>query len=92
MSATPRRVTWLDDDDLRCVFYAKMGFATQMISENTGLTTSQVAYRLRRARVYRKDYRNGSSDMAQRVIDRVVPASASTKRQILGLTPIILKP
>lgn len=92
MSATPRRVTWLDDSDLQCAMLAALGFSTKMICERTGLTPCQVSYRLNKGRIKRKDYRDGTSAVAERVIDRVIPQAGSTKRQILGLTPIILKP
>lgn len=84
----PRRVTWLDDDDLRCALLAKLGFSTKMICETTGLTPCQVSYRLNKARIKRKDYRDGESDMAELVVRRCVPESSKTKRDMLNLTPI----
>lgn len=77
----------MDDDDLRCAMLAALGFSTKMIVEQTGLTPCQVSYRLTKGRIKRKDYRDGTSDIAQRVIDRVVPASGSTTRTMLHLTP-----
>lgn len=78
----------MDDDDLRCAMLAALGFSTKMIVEQTGLTPCQVTYRLTKGHIKRKDYRDGSSEVAHRVIERVVPASGNTTRSILHLTPV----
>lgn len=88
MSAKPRRVTWTSDEELQCAILGSMGFSTRFIQEKTGLTPCQVSYRLNKASIKRRDYRNGESAMAQRVMERVVPARAATIRDMLELKEI----
>lgn len=73
------KVQWTSDADLRCAILAALGFSTKMIVEETGLSPCQVSYRLQKGRIKRKDYRDGTSDMAQRVIERAVPGKATIK-------------
>lgn len=47
--------------------YASIGLSAQAISERTGLTRSQVFYRLRMAGMKLRNYRNGGAE-AERVI------------------------
>jgi hypothetical protein len=44
---------------------ASMGFSTRAIIRETGLTSSQTTYRLKKAGIKRADYRNGESYMAK---------------------------
>jgi hypothetical protein len=88
MSATkPMRVTWTQDDELRCAILAGMGFSTKFIMEETGLTACQISYRLRKAAIKRADYRNGQSAVAERVLG-YAPASKQAIRGILKLEVI----
>lgn len=65
-----------DPDDYHVVLLASMGMSYKVISEQTGLSVSQIGYRLRRANHGRKEwdkisafnYRNGISEASQAVI------------------------
>lgn len=81
----PLRVNWTSDEDLRCAILAGLGFSTQFIMEETGLTASQISYRLKKGQLKRADYRNGESAIAQRVMERVIPASGKAIRDMTGL-------
>ena len=82
---TPKRVRWISEEDLKCAILASLGFSTKHIMEVTGLTQCQVTYRLNKAHIKRADHRNGTSDMAKRVVERVTPGSPSGIRSVLGL-------
>lgn len=83
-----KRITWANDDELRCCMLAALGFSTQFIMQETGLTACQVAYRLNKGMVKRADYRNGGSAIAQRVMERVIPSNNSGIRSQLNLKVI----
>lgn len=53
------------DED--CVAMALLGFSTIAIASKTGLTQSQVGYRVRKASVKRWDTRHGKSEMANQI-------------------------
>ena len=91
MSAKPIPVRWVRNDELECGILGKMGMSTKCIMERTGLSHCQVTYRLNKAGVVRRDYRDGTSDFAQLVIDRMMPANNKTKASMLGVTPIVVK-
>lgn len=56
----PRRVDFLrHKEDLQVLVLGQLGFSTEFISVKTGLTKSQVMYRLQKRGVLRSDYRNG---------------------------------
>ena len=65
-----------DPDDYHCVLLASLGMSYKVISQQTGLSFGQIAYRLRRAnhgrengkRLSAANYRNGSSDTAKEVV------------------------
>lgn len=78
------KVTWHSDGDLQCVILAGMGMSTQYIMAVTGLSAGQIAYRLRKAGVYRRDYRNGTSEVAQRML-AARPKSGKLIRSIFEL-------
>lgn len=88
MATKPLRVHWTSDEDLQCAILAALGFSTQMIAERTGLTNSQITYRLKKAAIKRADYRNGESAMAQRVLERSIPQRNTQVRDILQLKVI----
>jgi len=66
----PKRVSWTTHEELRCALLAGMGFSTQFICEETGLTPCQVSYRLHKGLIKRADYRNGKSEMAELALSR----------------------
>src|SRR3546814_3657509 len=66
LSNRPRPVDFeknVTDQDVGDI--GEAGWHTRAIAEATGLTPSQVLYRLRQAGVKRANYRNGDSDMAK---------------------------
>ena len=91
MNAKPIPVRWVRNDELDCCMYAMMGLSTKCIMERTGLSHSQVTYRLNKAQVKRKEYRDGTSDFAQLVMQRMMPSRNRDKVSIIGVIPIMLK-
>jgi len=87
MATKPMRVTWTSDEELRCAILGGMGFSTKMICEQTGLSPCQVSYRLNKANIHRRDYRDGISDVAQRVMG-TIPQNKRIIRDLLGLRMI----
>lgn len=64
-----------NDEYYQCCILASLGFSTQYIMAQTGLSAGQIAYRLRQASLKRADYRNGESEMAKRVMKSVIPGN-----------------
>tara|TARA_R110000868_G_scaffold320163_1_gene581112 strand:+ start:1500 stop:1766 length:267 start_codon:yes stop_codon:yes gene_type:complete len=87
MSTKPMRVRWTSDEDIQCAILAGMGFSTKMIMAETGLTACQISYRLHKGRIYRKDYRDGTSDVAQRMMG-AIPRNKAAVRGLLNLKVI----
>lgn len=87
MKTKPIRVTWTNDDELRCAILAGMGFSTKFIMEETGLTQSQIGYRLKKGQIKRRDYRDGQSAVAERVLG-FMPASKQAIRGLMKLEVI----
>lgn len=79
MKKKPIRVKWQSDEDLQCAILGAMGFSTKFIGETTGLSNCQITYRLSKGRIKRADYRNGESEMAQRIIDRMTPGKSAIR-------------
>lgn len=68
--AKPRRVDFqAHPDDLKAVELAHRLFSTACISRVTGLTPSQVMYRLGKAGAKRLDGRNGSTKIARLLLN-----------------------
>jgi hypothetical protein len=79
----PRRIDLISDDaDHACAFFGAIGMSTKFITKRTGLTPSQISYRLKKGGFTREngasrmDYRNGDSpfslammDVAKKAID-----------------------
>lgn len=62
-------IRFTESEEIEVVVMGELGFSTQAIADETGLSKGQVLYRLRLAQVKRADYRNGKSDTAERVLD-----------------------
>ena len=68
----PRRVNFgANAEDLACAVLGSLGFSTAYIEKAVGLSPGQIQYRLHKAAVSRLAYRNGSSDAAGLVLQRV---------------------
>lgn len=87
MTTKPLRVTWSSDEDIQTAILAGMGFSTKFITETTGLTKCQVSYRLHKAGIKRAAYRNGESDVAQRMLG-FIPRTKQATRDLLNLKVI----
>lgn len=64
------RLKWKLPENKNCVELAKLGFSHQAIADATGLTLSQVQYRLSRVGVSVMSYRRGENDKAEVLIGR----------------------
>jgi hypothetical protein len=71
----PKAVNFLTNgDDHVCVLLASLGFSTAYICKRTGLSESQVTYRIQKAgltlanHMSRSDFRNGSSPFSDLVL------------------------
>jgi hypothetical protein len=58
-----------DKMDFEVAMLASLGFSTEMIMQHTGYSFSQVTYRLHKAGVKRMEYRNGTSPVAQAILE-----------------------
>ena len=65
-----RRVNLLHGEDFHCVMLASLGFSSRLIQSRTGLSTGQIGYRLRMGSIKRRDYRNGDSQLADRILNQ----------------------
>lgn len=64
------RVSLLSDpDDFHCVLLASLGLSAKVISAQTGLSIPRIYYRLKKAQIRITHYRNGTSPIAQMVIE-----------------------
>ena len=84
----PRPVNLLHGDDFRCAVPGSLGFSTRLIMRHTGLTPSQIGYRLRKGEIRRSDYRNGDSSVAENLLQRArtvaVPAIKQHLRGVMN--------
>lgn len=71
--------------DLCCVLLARLGFSHKAITEQTGLKSYQISYRLSRLGIRIEDYRNGKSELATRVIKAAHIDAAGIATQIRKL-------
>lgn len=66
-----RRVDFVrNTKDFEVVFLGGFGQSTKRIAEQTGYTTGQILYRLKKGQVKRRDYWNGVSPMVKIAIQR----------------------
>lgn len=61
-----------------------MGYSTDLICARTGLTPSQVGYRLHKYNVMRKDYRSGESALAKHIIKTASANAAPLMQRALA--------
>ena len=74
-----RRVNYhQNQDDLACAVLASLGFSTQAILNKLSdrLSQGQVLYRIHKAGIVRRDYRDGNSYIAQQVIKQTKELAA----------------
>ena len=64
------RVSLLSNpEDFHAVLLASLGMSAKVISAQTGLSVPRIYYRLRKAQIRITHYRNGTSPIAQMVIE-----------------------
>jgi len=85
-------ITFQDSADIECVCLAQLGLSNAAISESTNLTSNQITYRLRKAKVaegyetghtYRSEWRNGTGQAVRQVINTLVPSLRKENRKHL---------
>lgn len=87
---TRHKITYENDLDALCVAMASMGLSTDAIQYKTSFTTSQITYRLAKAKRleglasgYRVGWRNGESPVAHRIqIDMVKVLTVDFQRKL----------
>lgn len=82
--AAPTRVDFLTNPaDFEVAFLGSLGLSTDFISAKTGLTPSQVLYRLKAAQVKRSYYRSGESGVLNAVIKHAGgPVARAVEKQV----------
>ena len=70
-----------------CLHLGALGFATKLIERRTGLSHSQISYRLHRAGIRLRDYREGTTPIAQIVIDKT--EEVVTKRVLAKIRSLL---
>ena len=78
------KITFVDDNDLFCAFLGEVGWHSKAISERTNLTEGQVNYRLKKADIKRKSYRDGESRTAELVVRNCAGQIMPKLRRTLG--------
>lgn len=69
LHAKPATVSFRSNPlDQRVALLGSLGFSTQYICAETGLTPCQVTYRLHKASIKRSSYRNGESPIVEAVL------------------------
>lgn len=71
------KVVFTAQDDVECAIRALLGQSTVAIAAATGLSESQVQYRVSKARINRWEFRNGQSWMAKQMIRQMRPVASS---------------
>lgn len=75
MSIVIHRVNYRAAETFLCCRLALLGFSTKLIMRKCALTKAQVIYRLHKAGIHLRDYRNGESEIANLVIQRTKDAT-----------------
>jgi len=65
------RIQW-DKNDQNAVSLVSLGYANILITRITGLTPGQILWRAKLMGVSRKEYRNGTSKLAQYVVNKAL--------------------
>ncbi|MGW8180197.1 MAG: hypothetical protein ACWGQW_15770 [bacterium] len=77
------KITFQDDNDLLVAFLGEIGWHTRAIAQKCNITEGMVQYRLSKAGVSRKDYRNGVSDSSSIVINECQDVITNELREVL---------
>ena len=70
------KITFAEDTDLEVAFLGSCGFHTKAIARRTKMSESMVQYRLSKAKIKRKDYRDCNTQMSKVVIETMRPKIA----------------
>ncbi len=79
------RVVFTANDDVECAVRALLGQSTRAISKSTGLSESQVQYRVSKAGIDRWAFRNGETPLATKMID--LGYSHAQREVVNGIAP-----
>ena len=78
------RVDFLDNaHDMQAAVLGQLGFKTEYIAAQTGLSVGQVLYRLNLRGIRRASYRDGSSASAQLVLRLAMTAARTQERNAI---------
>lgn len=75
------RINMLHGDNFKAAFLAEFGFTQKAIGLELGLSIGQVHYRLKRAGVKTRDYRQGKGVIARMIINGVRRAGVPQLRE-----------
>jgi hypothetical protein len=82
----PNRVDFARNaDDFRCALMGALGYSAQFIEQETGLSDNQIRYRLAKAHIKMRDFRNGNSKMSRRVLTATSEMAATHLRKEVRL-------
>lgn len=82
MKTNRHKITFEDTKDIEVIVLAQLGRSTESIREATGLSESQIQYRLHKAKTaegyhkghtYRSEWKSGTGEMAQAVANVFLP-------------------
>jgi len=68
--------------DCFCIVLGSFGFSNRCIERCTGLVPSQISYRLNKAKINRRDYRDGESLLARAIITRSRETATAQARSL----------
>jgi len=91
-NAHTQRIQWSDIQTVTCIHLASYGFHCTTIAKSTGLSESQVYYRLRSLGIKLKDYRNGLGTPAVTIIRKFsvdTITNTDKKRLTTKIVPVI---
>lgn len=84
--AKARRVNYLEPMTFLCCRLGMLGFSTDFIMRETGMSKYQIVYRLHGAEIRRMDYRNGKTALAAFVLKKAkAQAELSVRERIKPL-------
>jgi hypothetical protein len=85
---SPLKVALLSHQrDYHCVLLASLGFSYELIAFHTGLNQGQISYRLKKAGVQPRAYRQGRTELANVVIANVAKRAGAYLNHALADVP-----
>lgn len=78
------------DSTMKCLLLAALGFSYKYIGHSTGLTRSEIGIRLQKVGIKCKMYRDGTSQIAKRVLNQTDQYVEAALQKRLAKQPLIL--